>query len=286
MEEAISAVQDLNGRGINATLDHLGENTATPQDARQAADEILGMFDRIQQAGVIANISLKLSQIGLLVDPALCRENLIRVLEVASSCQSFVRIDMEDSALTTQTLDTFRAARQSGFNNVGVVIQSYLYRSEADVRGLIALDSPIRLCKGAYKEPAAVAYPRKADVDANYDRIARMLLDYARTAREEVVSRSQHSGGRVPPVPGFATHDPKRIAIIKAYADKFQITPDRFEFQMLYGIRRDLQESLKAEGYAVRVYVPFGVRWYPYFMRRLAERPENIWFFLTNYFRS
>jgi proline dehydrogenase len=284
-DEALQAVQELNRQGILATLDHLGENTATPADARQATDEILEMFDRIAQAGVRANVSIKLSQIGLLVDAGMCQENLMRILEHARGCQNFVRIDMEDSPVTSQTLESYRAMRQAGFDNVGVVLQAYLRRTEADLQALLPLETRVRLCKGAYNEPAGVAFPVKADVDANYDRLACQLLDHVAGNPEDALRTAAGSGGFFPPRPAFATHDPQRIAHAIAYAESLRLPKDAFEFQMLYGIRRDLQADLVTQGYAVRIYVPYGTHWYPYLMRRLAERPANLWFMLSNALR-
>jgi proline dehydrogenase len=284
-DEALQAVQELNRQGILATLDQLGENTATPADARQTADEIQTILDRIAQAGAHANVSLKLSQIGLLVDRGSCQENLARILEHARGCQNFVRIDMEDSAVTSQTLDLYRAMRQAGFDNVGVVLQAYLRRTEADLQTLLPLETRVRLCKGAYNEPAGVAFPSKADVDANYDRLACLVLDHAAASPADPLRSDAGSDGFFPPRPAFATHDPQRIAHATAYADSLRLPKDAFEFQMLYGIRRDLQTGLVARGYAVRIYVPYGTHWYPYLMRRLAERPANLWFMLSNALR-
>jgi proline dehydrogenase len=284
-DEALQAVQELNRQGILATLDHLGENTATSADARQAADETLEMFDRIAQAGAWANVSVKLSQIGLLIDAGMCQENLARILENARGCQNFVRIDMEDSPVTSQTLDIYRAMRQAGFDNVGVVLQAYLRRTETDLQALLPLEARVRLCKGAYNEPAGVAFPGKSDVDANYDRLACQLLDHVAGFPEDTQRTAAGSGSFFPPRPAFATHDPQRITHTIAYAESLRLPKDAFEFQMLYGIRRDLQADLVAQGYAVRIYVPYGTHWYPYLMRRLAERPANLWFMLSNALR-
>jgi proline dehydrogenase len=282
-EEALQAVQELNRRGILVSLDHLGENTVTPADAQKAVDEILLVLDRIEQAGARANVSLKLSQIGLLISADLCREALTRILERARGCQNFVRIDMEDSSLTAQTLETYRAMRQAGFDNLGVVIQAYLYRSASDLSELFPLDPRVRLCKGAYNEPAQVAFPNKVDVDAAYDRLADQLLEHIAGQVENDPLHGVY--GKIPPQPAFATHDPQRIAHVKTRASSLGLPKNAFEFQMLYGIRRDLQAGLVAEGYSVRVYVPYGTHWYPYLMRRLAERPANLWFVLSNTLR-
>ncbi len=281
-EAAVEAVRGLNARGIRATLDFLGENTTRPEDARHAAEQIILMLEVIQQAGVSANVSIKLSQIGLNLDGEYCRENLRRILEKARDLGNFVRIDMEDAAVTEKTLGHYEWARENGFDAVGIVIQSYLYRSEADIRRLMQGGGRVRLCKGAYQEPAEVAFPKKADVDRNYDHLVDLLLDGARQAGAPVAS----ADGRIPPIPAIASHDELRIRHARKQAATLGLPKTALEFQMLYGIRRDLQETLAAEGYPVRVYVPYGTHWYPYFMRRLAERPANVWFFLSNFFRK
>ena len=282
LEDAIRSIQALNARGINATLDHLGEHTSTPDESRRAVQDILRAIDAIQEAGVRANVSIKLTQIGLHIGEELCAENLRTILDYARSKGNFVRVDMEDSPWVDLTLDLFRRMMDCCLDNTGVVIQAYLYRSEQDVRGLAARGSRIRLCKGAYKEADNVAYPKKADVDANYDRLAQIIMDASLALGAPELSQD----GRFPPPPVFATHDPKRIANAKAYAQEIGLGKTAIEFQMLYGIRRDLQEQTAQEGYPVRVYVPYGTEWYPYYMRRLAERPANVWFFLSNYFRK
>lgn len=276
--EAIAAIRDLNAHGIAVTLDFLGENTSKPEEALQAVEEVLGALDEIEAAGVRANVSIKLSQFGLTLDENLCRENVGRLLARAQKYDNFVRIDMEDSSLTDKTLDIYYWAREQGFDNLGIVIQAYLYRSEADIRKLLEHDARIRLCKGAYQEPAQVAFPKKVDVDANYDFLMKLLVG----ASHEPLS----SNGRIPPLPAIASHDPKRLENAKNEIARLKLPQDWVEFQMLYGIRRDLQVQLAAAGYAVRVYVPYGTHWYPYFMRRLAERPANVWFFLSNFFRK
>ena len=282
LEDAIQVIQVLNARGIGATLDHLGEHTSTPEESRRAVQDILRAIDAIQQSGVCANVSIKLTQIGLQLGEELCEENLRTILEYAKSKDNFVRIDMEDSPWVDLTLDLYRRMMDCCLENSGVVIQSYLYRSEQDVHGLTAQGSRIRLCKGAYKEPADVAYPKKADVDANYDRLAEIMMD----ASLVLGAPRRSPDGRIPPPPVFATHDPKRIVSAKAYAQKIGLPKDAIEFQMLYGIRRELQEQTAKEGYPVRVYVPYGTEWYPYYIRRLAERPANVWFFVSNFFRK
>lgn len=282
LDEALAAVKALNAKGINATLDLLGEHTETPDDARRSAAEIIHIFETIASAGLRANVSIKLTQLGLALDHDLCVENLATVLEAARKMDTFMRIDMEDSAVTKTTIDLMLQVRQKGYTNVGIVIQSYLYRSDKDIAELAAQGVPVRLCKGAYKEPATVAYPKKVDVDAAYDRMAAALMDGSKKLGFPRLS----ADGKTPPLPGLATHDPNRIAFAKRYAEINAVPKDAIEFQMLYGIRRDLQEQLAAEGYPVRVYVPYGTQWYPYFMRRLAERPANVWFILSNFFRK
>ncbi len=280
LAEGIKVIQQLNDKGINATLDHLGEHTDIPEKARQATEDILLAYDGIATAGVRANVSIKLTQIGLALGDEMCYENLIRICEKARSYGSFLRIDMEESAVTQRTLDLLNKARSSGFDNVGIVIQSSLYRSQQDIDQLVNDCVKVRLCKGAYKEPASVAYAKKTDVDDNYDRLASSLIKGALSDGCPKVSPD----GKFPPLPGLATHDPRRIEYAKVYADKVGLPKDGMEFQMLNGIRRDLQEQLVKDGYCVRVYVPYGTEWYPYFMRRLAERPANLWFFISNFF--
>ncbi len=264
--EAVEAVRQLNGRGIRATLDVLGESVTTRNGARRAADSYLRLLDVIAEAGVDSNVSLKLSQMGLDVDPELCRDSMLRILDRAEAHASFVRIDMEDSAHTQPTLDLFTGL-YAVHQNVGVVIQAYLYRSRQDVEDLIARGARVRLCKGAYAEPASVAYPRKEDVDRAYAELM-----------EQLMLRGNY--------PAIATHDEKLIDRAVQFAERLGVDRSTFEFQMLYGVRRDLQEKLAREGYNVRVYVPFGREWFPYFMRRMAERPANLGFVLTNLFQG
>lgn len=283
IQDAIGVVRTLNDKGINVTLDQLGEHTTTPEEANRAADGIIEMLDQIQQAGVRANVSIKLTQIGMGMDDDVCRANLTRILERARQHGNFVRIDIEDSPWVDKTIELYLHHLENGFTprTVGMAAQSYLYRAEADVRSLLERQAPFRLVKGAYKEPPEVAYPGKADVDANYDTLASVLMD----ASLEFAS-SLSADGRIPPLAALATHDEARIAFAKAYGEKIGLPRTGMEFQMLYGIRRDLQEELAKEGYPVRVYVPFGTHWYPYFMRRLAERPANVWFFVSNFFKK
>ena len=264
VETAVGAVRELNAHGITASLDLLGESVASATEAAHARDTYLESLDRIRTAGVDANVSVKLTQMGLDIDERRCLDNVGAIIGKAIGQSNFVRVDMEDSAYTEATLRLFKEQLYPQYGNaVGVVLQSYLYRTEKDVDDMIALGSRVRLCKGAYKEPPAVAYPKKADVDASYVRCLERLL-----------TRGNY--------PGIATHDERILAHAKTYARNNDIAPERFEFQMLYGVRRDLQLNLRREGWRVRVYVPFGTHWYPYLMRRLAERPANIAFIVGN----
>ena len=283
IEEALQAVRSLNEKGINATLDQLGEHTSTPEEANSSADGIIAVLEAIQEARVRSNVSIKLSQIGMGMDDEVCRANLARILTFAKKNRNFVRIDIEDSPYVDKTIAFYREMLEQGFTTktVGMAIQSYLYRAEKDVRELTEIGTTFRLIKGAYQEPAEVAYPKKADVDANFDTLSSILID-ASLAQETKLSKD----GRIPAIPAIATHDEKRVEFAKSYAQKVELPKTGMEFQMLYGIRRDLQEGLSQEGYPVRVYVPFGTHWYPYFMRRLAERPANLWFIISNFFKK
>jgi proline dehydrogenase len=259
VDEAIEATRAIQASGLTATLDYLGESVGSIAEADAATRAYLGVLGRIAAAGVERNVSLKLTQLGLTIDRATCVDNLRRILDAAAAQQFFVRIDMENSPYTAVTLDVFETMWQQGYRNAGVVLQSCLPRSEADAARMNALGARVRLVKGAYKEPRDVAYQSKAEVDAAFLRIMQLLL----------------TAGTYP---AMATHDPAMIAAIQTFAAERSIAPDRFEFQMLYGIRRDLQSTLHGGGYRVRVYVPFGREWFPYFMRRLGERPANVGF--------
>ncbi|MBL8098264.1 MAG: proline dehydrogenase family protein [Anaerolineales bacterium] len=282
LEQALQVAGELNGKGYVTSLNQLGEHTHTPDDAQSVADEIYKILDALgKELTLKTNLSIKLTQIGLGLDETLCAEILERILARAKKNNTFIRIDMEDTPYTEKTINLIYAMKAKGYDNVGAVIQAYLYRSEADVRRLINDDVLIRIVKGAYKEPADKAYPNKADTDANYDLLTKILFDASLDKRS-----SLSADGRIPPLPALATHDEKRVAFAKSYAEKIGLPKNGFEFQMLYGIRRDLQEQLMKDGYIVRVYIPFGPQWYPYFMRRLAERPANVWFFVSNFFRK
>jgi proline dehydrogenase len=279
--DAVAVIKHLNQGGIRVTLDYLGEHTADEGKALKATENLVKIIGRIKSENLCSGISIKLTQIGLGLDEELCEQNLMQVVAAGSSNGIFVRIDMEDSPWIDHTLRLFRCVRDAyGVEAAGVVIQSYLYRSESDVRALTEESSRIRLCKGAYLEPPEVAYPEKADVDSNYDRLMRLMIDASLTGDPS----TREGDGIIPPLAAFATHDPERIRIAREYVAMSGLPKEAVEFQMLYGIRKDLQLALVKEGYPVRVYVPFGEQWYPYFMRRLAERPANVWFFLRQLF--
>jgi proline dehydrogenase len=266
LDEALQVARACNDAGMHATLDYLGENVSTTDDAQKARDAYLEIFDRIAQERLHANVSCKLTQLGLDIAPEFCEGLVLSIAERAAAYDSFLRIDMEGSPYTQRTVDLVKRVRAQT-PTVGTVIQSYLYRSESDVNDLLSVGCRIRLCKGAYKEDVEVAYPRKTDVDGNYTRLMRMLLP----------SGFYH---------GIATHDPKMIAATIRWAAEKQISKDDFEFQMLYGIRTDLQRQLVRDAYRLRIYIPYGRDWFPYVMRRLAERPANLMFFMRNFLRS
>ncbi len=266
LDEAIEAARRCNDAGMLVSLDYLGENVANTTDAQHSRDTYLEIFERIAKEGIHANVSCKLTQLGFDLNTDFCQGLVMSIVEFAARYDNFLRIDMEGSLYTQRTIDLVKSVRVRN-PAVGTVIQSYLYRSETDVTDLLAYGCRIRLCKGAYKESVEVAYPEKADVDANYVRLMQMLLS----------SGFYH---------GIATHDPKMIAATIRFAAAKQISKDDFEFQMLYGVRTDLQRRLVRDGYRLRIYIPFGADWFPYFMRRLAERPANLGFLLRNLFRS
>jgi proline dehydrogenase len=267
VEEAIETSRRVQSNGLHLTLDYLGESVRTTEEADAATREYVRLLDVIVVSGIERNISLKLTQLGASIDRATCVDNLRRILEPAGRHGFFVRIDMENSPWTQITLDIFEILWQQEYRNVGVALQAALYRTEGDVRRMNELGARVRLVKGAYKEPESVAYQRKADVDAAFLRLMRILLDTGT-------------------YPAIATHDPAMIDGTLAYAVERGIARDRFEFQMLYGIRRDLQAKLSQDGYAVRLYIPFGREWFPYFMRRLGERPANLGFVLRGILRE
>lgn len=266
-DDVLRATAALNRDGLSATLDSLGENVHSPEEAQRSAAIYHQLLDAIGERSLDANVSVKLTQMGMDLSPGLAEQIVTSLVEHAARIGTFVRVDMEGSAYTQATLDLVRRIHQKYPGSVGVVIQAYLRRSADDIAALIQEGIRVRLCKGAYQEPAALAFPEKADVDANYVRLTEMLLD----------SGVYH---------GIATHDPKMIAAAEKMVAARKLDPARFEFQMLYGVRRDLQRALVARGFKVRIYVPFGREWYPYFMRRLAERPANVLFLARNFFRA
>ena len=259
IEEAIAAARALETSGLTQTLDLLGESVRTMTEADTATRAYLALMDHIVEAGIGRNVSLKLTQLGLTIDRATCVDNLRRILDRGGVRDFFVRVDMEESSYTQVTLDVFETMWQQGYRNVGIVLQACLRRSAADAARMNELGARVRLVKGAYKEPRSVAYQRKTEVDAEFVEIMRLLLE-----------RGAYTA--------LATHDPEMISAARRFASARGIGSDRYEFQMLYGIRRDLQSQLRDAGYRVRVYVPFGREWFPYFMRRLGERPANVGF--------
>jgi proline dehydrogenase len=264
IDDAIRALHDLNASNLSASLDLLGESVLHDEEAQRACRTYLDLLDRIQAAKANANVSVKLTQMGLDIDEQRCLGNMRAIIGKAKQYGSFVRIDMEQSSYTAKTIALFKDVLYPEFGNtVGVVLQSYLRRTAADVNTMIGLGARVRLCKGAYKEPEDVAFPDKRDVDANFIDCMEQLMECGH-------------------YPGIATHDSRIIDHAKTFAKERRIPSERYEFQMLYGVRRDLQHRLRREGYKLRVYVPFGTHWYPYLMRRLAERPANIAFITTN----
>src|SRR3990172_10858720 len=266
IQEAVEAISRLNDQGFSATIDYLGENVSSENDALRATNEYLQALDEIQKKSADSNVSLKLTQFGLSIHDEMTSANVERVVLRARDYNNFVRIDMEGSPYTDSTLRIFRWLRQK-YENVGIVVQAYLYLTEKDIEDLLQLKSRIRLCKGAYKEPPTIAFKKKIDTDRNYIQLMKILLK----------SGIYH---------GIATHDPAMIQATKKFAKTERIANEQFEFQMLYGIRRDLQSQLIREGYKLRVYVPYGEEWYSYLMRRMAERPANLFFVLRNLIRG
>ncbi len=268
LDEAVEVVKKLNSSGLKVTLDHLGENTTTPEEAVSAGDAYIQILDRIQKEKLDATISVKLTQLGMDISDRLVKENIERITAQAYHMHNFVRIDMESSEYTQKTLDIYYWLKGKYNGSIGIVIQTYLYRCEDDIKKVIAEGGNVRLVKGAYNEPPDIAFPKKRDVDLNYKRMLDLLLSH------EAISRGTFTA--------VATHDEKLINYAKSLISERSIPLEYVEFQMLYGIRTDLQYSLVNDGYTVRVYVPFGDEWYPYFMRRLAERPANVIFLLKN----
>lgn len=268
IEEAAAAIRQLNSTGCTASFDHLNESVANAAETSEEVREYLRVLARIDETAVKSNVSIKLTQFGLDIDTELAYRNARAIVEDAARRGNFVRVDMEGSVVTQKTIDVFKRLREEfGVNDVGIVLQSYLRRTYADAENLLKIPARIRLCKGAYNEPASVAFPDKKDVDENYLKVMKLLLS----------SGTYH---------GIATHDPRMIDATIEHMQREGIKKEAFEFQMLYGVRRDLQEQLARDGYNMRVYVPYGKHWYPYFMRRLAERPANVWFIMKNMLRG
>ena len=268
IDEAITYIRELNAENCTASFDHLNESVGSEAEAEVEVSEYLNILAKISETGIRSNVSIKLTQFGLGLDPELAYRNARRVVEEARARGNFVRVDMEDSNVTQVTIDIFKRLRSEfELNDVGIVLQSYLRRTYTDAQDLVKLPARIRICKGAYNEPPEVAFPDKKDVDANYVKVMQLLL----------ASGTYH---------GIATHDPKMIDATIDFVQREGIGKEKFEFQMLFGIRRDLQRQLARDGYNVRIYVPYGKHWYPYFMRRLAERPANVWFVMKNVFKG
>jgi len=264
IDEVVPLIRQLNTENCTASFDHLNESVGSAEESEHEVAEYLNILAKIDESGIRSNVSIKLTQFGLGLDPELAYRNARQVVEEAQRRGNFVRVDMEGSDVTQVTIDIFKRLRaEFGLNDVGIVLQSYLYRTYADAQELVKLPARIRICKGAYNEPPEVAFPDKKDVDANYVKVMQLLL----------ASGTYH---------GIATHDPKMIDATIDFATREGIGKEKFEFQMLYGVRRDLQRQLARDGFNVRIYVPYGKHWYPYFMRRLAERPANVWFVLKN----
>lgn len=265
IDEALQAVKRLNERGIMATLDVLGESVNAREDSEKAVQSYLDLLDSISRTGVNSHVSLKLTQMGLDIDDEYCCENMIKILSHAKKLNNFVRFDMEGSPHTQRTLDIFYRVREE-FDNVGIVIQAYLYRSEKDIEDLNRLKAKVRICKGAYKEPKEIAIKKMKDIRKNFMKLTEMLFEHG-------------------VYPAIATHDDKLIQATKHYVAERSLSKEDFEFQLLYGIRTKTQQRLTDEGYNVRIYVPFGTHWLPYFSRRLRERKENVFFVLKNLFK-
>lgn len=264
LDDAFRAAREANGLGIVATIDQLGESVENAELARKSTDMYIQVLERIAETGVDGNVSVKPTQLGLAVDYNLCLQNLERIVQKAAELGNFVRMDMEDSPYTQKTLDMFKTLRKK-YSNVGIVLQALLYRTEKDVEEIIENGHGVRICKGAYTESKEIAFPKKSQVDQNFIHLLEMLLS----------EKARNNGVYV----GIATHDHKIIDWTKEFTKNNGVGKDEFEFQMLFGIRKDLQEELVKEGYRMRAYIPFGTQWYPYYMRRLAERPGNIFSF-------
>lgn len=281
LDQALAAARSLNQGGFSVTLDHLGENVANPDQADRAAQDYIRVLEAIESNGIGSGISMKLTQLGLTLDIEDCIERVLMIGSRARELNTFVRIDMEQSDVVGETMQVLLAVSDDGLQNVGAVIQSYLYRSPQDTRALLERGIPIRLVKGAYDEPPEVAYVNKEQVDQAFDQLTSLIIDRALELGATPVSQD----GRIPPITAIATHDDVRIDYAIKEAEELGLPRSALEFQFLYGIRTELQRSVLAQGYPVRIYIPYGTEWFPYFMRRLAERPANLWFFLSNLFR-
>lgn len=282
LDEALDVIEKLNHQGMYATLDHLGEDVTNGEKALRAKEAYLSLLECLGERNLAANASVKLTQLGLNVDYALCLENMREIVSRATELGIMVRIDIEDSATVDRTWQLYHDLQDEGFSSVCLAVQAYLYRSEQDLNKLLKQGARFRLCKGAYKESAEIAFPKKSDVDSNYDQLTNLLIEGARASKNGPIA----SSGKQPPIPAIATHDESRIEYAKRIAADLGMPKKALEFQMLYGIRPKLQQSLLAEGYPVRIYVPYGTEWYSYYMRRLAERPANVWFLLSNLLRQ
>ncbi len=274
VDEVLAACERVNHEGIAATLDSLGESVTTEAEAQKSADIYHQLLDAIQARNLNANVSVKLSQIGMDFDPALAERIVGEMVAHAAQVHSFVRIDMEGSPYTEATIAMTERLSAKYPGSVGTVLQAYLFRTHTDAERLLGQGIRIRLCKGAYKEGPDVAFPEKSDVDANYVKLMKRMVTFANPQTGKGVFC------------GIATHDEAIVDKMRHFVNKHKIDRHAFEFQMLYGVRRDLQRKLAAEGYGVRVYIPFGPEWYPYFMRRLAERPANVIFLAKNFFKN
>ena len=269
LEEGVLTAQELNKQGILVTLDNLGESVSDEKSALESADEYLNILERIKsETDNTITVSLKLTQMGLDISDKFCLDNLLRIMHKVKNYRKKLTIDMEDTPYTDRTLNIYTSLLKEGFASTGIVIQAYLRRSEADIRNLLPLGPRIRLCKGAYKEPSKVAFPKKKDTDKNYINLLSIMFSPDALAKDTY--------------PEVASHDEKIIKWTIDHVKQNNIPADKFEFQMLYGIRRDLQEKIVKEGYQMRVYLPYGTHWYPYYMRRLAERPANVWFMIKS----
>jgi proline dehydrogenase len=282
LSEALEVAQALGEKGLTTTLAHLGEHVASEAEATTSREDLLRLIRAIGKSSLPSNISLKLTQLGLELDYELCMENMLQVAREGAAQDVYIRIDMEDSNCIDQTLSIHHNLASQGFPNVGLVFQSALFRSEHDLRLAVEAGITVRIVKGAYLEPESIAYQSKDDVDENFDLLSKITLKGSRDHGASPISRD----GRTPPLAAIATHDSERIEFAEEYAREIGVSRSAVEFQFLYGIRSELQSSLRQRRYPVRVYVPYGSQWYPYLMRRLAERPANLWLVFSNLFRK